>query len=79
MSAVVGTKGSLKRNERKHRKKAEEQQKCDILDNSVTVCHNVFCLQFCHVRMSANAPGVLGHLQTGSCEMMDEDTSRFLQ
>lgn len=79
MSVAVGTKGSLKRNERKYRKKAEKQQKGDILENSVSVCHNVFCMQFCHVRMSADAPRVLGHLQTGSCKMTDEDTARLLQ
>lgn len=46
MSVAVGTKRSLKGNETK---KAEKPQKGDILENSVTVCHNVVYLQFCHL------------------------------
>lgn len=43
------SEGSLKRNERQYKTKAEKQQKGDILQNSVAECHNVFCFQFCHV------------------------------
>lgn len=50
MSVAVETRGNLRRNERKYKKKAEKQWKGNILENGGTAYHKVFCLQFCYVR-----------------------------
>lgn len=42
----MGTRGNLRRNEGKYKKKAEKQWKGNSLENAVTACHKVFCLQF---------------------------------
>lgn len=44
MSGAVGTRGNLRRNEGKCKKKAEKLRKSNILENAGTVFHKVFCL-----------------------------------